>query len=1333
MPPVILAIAGVIISSGIIGSGVVASFIAVGIATAIVAAGTGLVIYGVGTLIGAAGSALGSGSAGSGVSLSAVTNPLAPWNVQYGEGRVGGTVIYRNGFGDNDKYLDFVIVLAAHPCEAVDWLLLDNAKIQMGDTQSTTNGWKAVSFTPLQQTISIPTTSSITRSNGVVTVVLNHDIPLLEVGDQLVIQAVHPVNLLLNGRFPVTSVLHTPGSPGAVTFTYLAGGLDIPSAVVTESGQVITTWSDYKRKIYMEVMLGTQTLGQTFDGMINGTPYDGDYGDLQTNDENPWTSNCSVLGMTAVFLRLHYNDQVFGNSLPQISFLIRGKNDISDPRTSPPTVGYTKNSALCIADYLSNTDWGYGAVYGTEIPLTPLISAANACDEDVTLAIPSGATEPRYTCCGGFTLNIHRVEILQNLLTSCAGRCSYVGGQFIIWPGVWRGTSASVTNSQMLDMMIGPFRWRSRQSITNLFNGVKGTYVAPVNNWVAADFPRYAQDTFHGYNWGTSPSFDQNLNDDGGDRRWLDIQLPFTNSCPMAQRIAKIELLRRRNQGTGTFAFNMAGYQFTAMDIIAVDLDYFGWTGKDLEILAHRFKMEKQGGAAGQSDAIALSTEIDVQETDSSVYAWDIGEELSPQGYQQVIVPDNRNPAPPTNVLLSSQNNTIFVDWTAPVDGFVLNGGHVEVQYQLVASPEGLWLSLGKMDPTITHAGIHNLKGGDAYFVQVQSTNAAGVPSAWVLGSPANTSPPSPGAITVVGTGATYPWSPGYALPITGDALVVADGAGIQPDYEILSDGSIGASVFLKGVPPINQLSTLAPPSIACFLGTSGTIGPRTVVVAVVAYDDLTSNRNYGTTAFSNLVTLTVPSGGNGSITVDIAWASGSQGGDIYVAPNSPYGGWHYEAHLTAGTSTFDLTTIQGTGSGGPDAIFDHFGVVVQKIEHGGAWAQQVVPGSITSTTVQIAGASWSTNQWAGRVASLYAHADLTKEIEIANFLIASNTSDTLTVTGGVQDLTTFLFDDDVICMRMLPSSITNKSFADPSLNNSFEPGGMTVNAEVGRFAAIIYGTGSEGLPKVIAANDATGFTLASDWDILPDSSSIIVILSAQDFPPYPTQAIQIPNKSTFSGVVAEPNIVNLAGASWLVQSFTADASGAFGINPAFREIYLFGAEGTRTITASDTMQVIDGTILCDTSGLTPPATITLTSAIPDLTAFTIAVSDGADVVNGTDILVDSERIRILTGGNTGGAVTLTGKRAAAGTAAATHTNGSTVNVAAVMTFTCQAAINIPNKQLFVRKTTSDINAVEVISGGTGADQDEFPGGGTTIFLPDNTSSDGIVFLKFPG
>ena len=57
-------------------------------------------------------------------------------------------------------------------------------------------------------------------------------------------------------------------------------------------------------------------------------------------------------------------------------------------------------------------------------------------------------------------------------------------------------------------------------------------------------------------------------------------------------------------------------------------LPYFGWVGKLLEVASWRFTFGEK------NKAVVLATEIDVQETDPSVYLWSPGtEELTPQGY----------------------------------------------------------------------------------------------------------------------------------------------------------------------------------------------------------------------------------------------------------------------------------------------------------------------------------------------------------------------------------------------------------------------------------------------------------------------------------------------------------------------------------------------------------------------------------------------------------------------------------------------------------------------------------------------------------------------------
>jgi hypothetical protein len=786
----------------------------------LISAGVGMVLTGIGTL-------LSQGPLTGTAVLS--RNPVAPWNVVYGRQKLGGILVHLSEFDENNKYLDLVIVLACHASQGNVVLLFDGQRVRLD-----ANG---CSFTPTQQTISFV---SITRANGVVAVVLTSPITDLQTGDTLQIQNVS--DHTFNGRYAVTVV-------DSLHFTYICGG---SATTVSGSGQALTLWPNYKAKVHMEVLLGDHT--DTFPGMINGTPYDGDPGNLVIYPNNPWTADHRLLGKTSVFLRLHYNDEIFANGLPTIAFRLSGKKDIYDPRTSPVTYGYTENPALIIADYLAHPVFGFKAAYGTEIPLDKLIAAANICDEAVPLA--AGGTEPRYRCNGGFPLTVKRGEVLQNLLTSCGGRLTYTQGQFVIWPAAWPGSSifigghtpsgltppvavpsgqtvawayprraassgllsgcpglfcpatgfafgtagsnptgslgysqsrsfgnntatvhwddfvvdpalpwdavihaiypvmlasafhdrassayrcngnlfsspsnpdgttfgstqwtgasvgsslaglsmevalstslvadgmgdsVTITNlgyaiyyttsaipsglpgmagsAQALSIAAGPFRWREKVGIRDLYNGVKGTYISPANNWQSSDIPPYAQDQLHGYMSGSPmyPFGDANLAADGGERRWLDIQLPFTISSSMAQRLEKIELMRRRQQGTGTFSYNMAMYRATALDVVTMTLPLLNWVEKLLEIAAHRFTIQKQ--QVDGNDVTLLGTEIDVQETDSSVYDWSPTEELTVQGFQQPTIPGSIDGGGSTLVNNSNYANTPAIALSQP-------------------------------------------------------------------------------------------------------------------------------------------------------------------------------------------------------------------------------------------------------------------------------------------------------------------------------------------------------------------------------------------------------------------------------------------------------------------------------------------------------------------------------------------------------------------------------------------------------------------------------------------------------------------------------------------
>jgi hypothetical protein len=643
-----------------------------------------------------------------------VSTPIGPWSYVYGTQKVGGVVIFResnnntgvSGSTSNNKQLHRVYALACHPCRigAGFQLRIDGRQVPL-----IPSGNDFVSSSPTQTELNI---TSISRLNGVVTMVLSGPMPAGTDGSTLQVRSVG--NNTFNGTWTVTQ----PDSSDAATFTYVCGGPDATSS----GGVARTTYSDYKDKIRVSFLNGTHT--STFPTLLAaGTT---------------WGASDLCLGRTLVYVQMGYDDTVFPSSIPNVSFVIDGKSDILDPRTGAR--GWTRNAALCIADFLSlpAKRGGFGLAIGTDIPTAQLIAAANICDEAVALA--AGGTIPRYTCDTFVSLNQTRGSILSNMLSSCGGRISYQGGQYSIFPAAWVAPTLVLTDADL----VGPIDWRPRLPIRDTCNAVKGTYVSPENAWQQADVPAYMQDAEHGY------VADPWLAEDQGERIFHEANFPCVGNSATAQRLEKIALLRTRYQGRGTIRCSLKAYQAVALDVIQLTHPRYTWVNKNFEVLASRFLVDKNGKAPRPY------VELDIAETDSSVYDWSTTEQLTPQGYKQPNNVGVRICMPPENVTGYSGpgatingivypstvttgadgrvQNSIYVRWTQPNDANVVFGGHIEVQWAPVAA--SVWSGLGKIDPSASHVFIPNVTDGAQYNLQVRAVNCAGVPSDWVLAGP---------------------------------------------------------------------------------------------------------------------------------------------------------------------------------------------------------------------------------------------------------------------------------------------------------------------------------------------------------------------------------------------------------------------------------------------------------------------------------------------------------------------------------------------------------------------------------------------------------------------
>ena len=426
------------------------------------------------------------------------------------------------------------------------------------------------------------------------------------------------------------------------------------------------------------------------------------------------------------------------------------------------------------------------------------------------------------------------------------------------------------------------------------------------------------------------------------------------------------------------------------------------------------------------------------------------------------------------------------------------------------------------------------------------------------------------------------PWVPNQAAPVNS-----SDPFGPTKTFDLSQtyanqNGTIQPQIVINGAAPGKQLSAdVVPPlfdMVATATAGSGTIsGGQNYALCVCTYD-----ANGLWSKPSNTVNVQIASGLN---TYEIKltglnWQEKVVAGTA-ITPTG-YGVWMgpdgnhmtLQASNTGTPSTLTLSSYSASGIGLPDPEFDHFNAKIFIGRHTGSVGAQAT--GVTSSTITSAGASWTANCFANRVVSIIAEYS-TGLVSVKNYAITSNTSDTLTVTGNPS--TDGVVPGDVFVIRLGVTTATANTIQDTAWNGATP---MVTNAEAGKLLHVIQGTG-KGQTFPILSNTADTVTIDGLFNPVPDTTSYWIITETtlydtQDSPSMPVTM----------------NVANESGSTIVVRVDTVDSTGQESVaNLApLRDIYIFGAQGTRTVTASTTQLTNDGRIFCDaTSG---PLTVNL-------------------------------------------------------------------------------------------------------------------------------------------
>jgi hypothetical protein len=465
--------------------------------------------------------------------------------------------------------------------------------------------------------------------------------------------------------------------------------------------------------------------------------------DLILESGGNWTGAHRLRGIACAYIRLEYRQEeifpfspaagpnTFPNGIPNITFQVRGKK-LYDPRTE--TTAWSANSALVLNDFLTNTKFGLAANYATEIDETQLIAAANICDEDIPLN--GGGTENRYETNGVLETSDTPESIINGILGSMAGKAVYTGGKWRILPGAYYAPTLAFDE----DDLRGGIKIQSLVSRRENFNAVKGVFSSRADNFIITDFPPIISETF--------------LEQDNNEQVFKSIELGFTTSSSMAQRIAKIDLLRARQQITLTLPLKLQGLKAVVGDIIQVNNTRMGWTNKPFEVTNMTVSMGEAPGV-----------DMELREIASSVYDWTSSEEQILDPAPNTELPNPFFASPP-GITITDEIRIVNQQIATVLIVDVSGATFFQVAYEVQARKSGdaNFINLGQA--SANRFELMFVEDGVVYDVRARTINKLGAKSEFATGSHqtvGQTEPPqnvSDFAINIVGTEAHCRWTP---------------------------------------------------------------------------------------------------------------------------------------------------------------------------------------------------------------------------------------------------------------------------------------------------------------------------------------------------------------------------------------------------------------------------------------------------------------------------------------------------------------------------------------------------------------------------------------------
>lgn len=656
-----------------------------------------------------------------------IRSAIAPRRIVYGRDRISGPIVYMESTGDKSQYLHMVVALAAHECDAIETVYFNEIALPDADG----DGWITSGEYTKGSSTQADMHTGTTNGSGQLTLPRNAEsitaaYTEIGVGDAAT-QTHH------------TGYSHTAGS------NTIAG---LPADTSVTIGYTYTQAATPLVRVRKYLGTADQTA----------------CADLVAESDGKWTSDHRGRGICYLYVRLEYDQDVFGSTgVPNISAVVRGKK-VYDPRTT--TTAWSNNAALCVADYL-RSDEGMRAD-SAEVPDSEIIAAANICDEEIDLSLDDEDVQARYTCDLSITTDRSPRDVLAELLACMSGRAVWTQGRWLVRPGAYRTPTLTIT----ADMLAGPVSVMPKASRSELFNAMRATY-RDAETFAELQAPLVENSGYEA--------------DDGGVQIVRQIDVPTLADTYRAQRLAKIELERARQAVTVKLACNLKAYDLAPTDTVLLTLATYGWSAKAFEVLERTLTREG-------------TIQYTLRETAAGVYDWAWGEatvgDLAPDtnlpnpfGLPAVL----QNMAVDEDAIRLADGTIItqaVVTWDASESPFVANGGSIQYQTAKVGTPWGT----GSLPGDATTVTLGPLQVGVAYVFRARAINASGSAGDWAyIGLVAEGLAAPPDDVT----GLAYEIKPGQVW-ITWDPCEEADYAATELRYD--GTGWDDATFLWRGV-----------------------------------------------------------------------------------------------------------------------------------------------------------------------------------------------------------------------------------------------------------------------------------------------------------------------------------------------------------------------------------------------------------------------------------------------------------------------------------------------------------------------------------------------------